>query len=289
MIETEKTLLSEAGASVDALELYRWAVQDPETHATVLDVMHRRVHPGRSARSLREDFAGTCAESVAWVALRPGRTAIAVDLDAKTLAWARRRAERLLGPMADRVMFIEGDSLAVGVEAARADIISVLNFSILYLREAAMLERYLAHARRCLSDDGILVMNVFGGPEAMRVGSTRHRIEPRPRLPSERGVPAFDYRWEVKRFDPATGEIQCAIHFEIDDRAARREVRDAFEYRWRLWSVEALMNACRTAGFTRVEMWRHTYNPGNGVFLGPVDPGVVRGLNQWTAYVVAGV
>lgn len=274
---------------MDALELYRWAVQDPETHATVLDVMHRRMNPGRSARVLREDFAGTCAESVSWVALRPGRSAVAVDLDGRALAWARRRAAGLLGPMADRVMFIEGDSLAVGIEAMRADIISVLNFSILYLRDEGMLAQYLAHARRCLADDGILVMNVFGGPEALRAGSTRHRIEPRPRLSNEQAPPVFDYVWEVKRFVTATSEIECAIHFEVGEDQDRRDIRNAFEYLWRLWSVETLMNACRTAGFTRVEMWRHTYDPASGVFLGPVDPGVVRGLDQWTAYIVAGV
>ena len=34
---------------------------------------------------------------------------------------------------------------------AAADIVSVLNFSILYLREPAQLQAYLRHARRCLA------------------------------------------------------------------------------------------------------------------------------------------
>jgi len=58
-------------AELDTLELYRWAVQDPETHATVLRLMYERLHPGRTPMLLREDFAGTSAEAVAWLALAP--------------------------------------------------------------------------------------------------------------------------------------------------------------------------------------------------------------------------
>src|SRR6187402_1216346 len=94
---------------LDTLELYRWAVQDPETHAIVLRTMYERLRPGRHPVILREDFAGTSAESVAWVALKKGRLAIAVDLHAPTLEWAQRRAARLLGPRAPAVSFIHGD------------------------------------------------------------------------------------------------------------------------------------------------------------------------------------
>jgi hypothetical protein len=98
----------------DPLELYRWAVQDPETHATVLRVMYETVRPGIAPTVLREDFAGTAAESVTWVALKEGRRAVAVDLDSATVAWAKARADRLLGIRAGAVELIEGDSLSVG-------------------------------------------------------------------------------------------------------------------------------------------------------------------------------
>src|ERR1041384_7332343 len=115
---------------MDTLELYRWAVQDPETHAVVLQIMYQRLRPGRRPVVLREDFAGTSAESVAWVALKRGRRAIAVDLDEPTLEWAQRRAARLLGARASDVAFVRGDVRGVGPpEAPHADIISVLNFS----------------------------------------------------------------------------------------------------------------------------------------------------------------
>jgi hypothetical protein len=168
-----------------------------------------------------------------------------------------------------------------------ADILSVLNFSVLYLRDRDSLHAYLTHARSCLAEAGILVMNAFGGPVATALGTTTHRIEPAPRLRGESAPAPFEYGWEVRAFDPASRSIECAIHFRLADG---RELRDAFEYRWRLWSLPELVDACRAAGFSSVEPWRHTYDPSKGaagVFLGPVEVGGVASLPSWTAYVVA--
>jgi len=137
----------------DSLELYRWAVQDPETHAMLLELVYERVRGGRSPEVLREDFAGTSAESVAWVALAEGRRAVAVDRDGATLAWARRRAGVILGEDAARVRFVEGDVRAVAPpEVPEADVIAALNFSVCYLHRRAALVAYLEHARRCLAE-----------------------------------------------------------------------------------------------------------------------------------------
>ena len=123
-------------------------MQDPETHAIVLRTMYERLRPGRKPVILREDFAGTSAESVAWVILQHGRRAIAVDVDGPTLEWAQRRAVRLLGPLASEIAFVQGDVRGVGPPEVPADIISVLNYSILYQREPEELLSYLRHASR---------------------------------------------------------------------------------------------------------------------------------------------
>ena len=68
--ETEPRDATFGSTTMDRLELYRWAVQDPETHAVVLRTMYERLRPGRQPAILREDFAGTSAESVAWVMLQ---------------------------------------------------------------------------------------------------------------------------------------------------------------------------------------------------------------------------
>ncbi|MFN0011036.1 MAG: hypothetical protein ACKVS8_05255 [Phycisphaerales bacterium] len=279
---------------MDTLELYRWAVQDPDTHAAVLGAMYESVRPRLRPVVLREDFAGTSAESVAWVALKPRHRAVAVDLDGATLDWARRRAARLLGPRAADVQFVQGDCLAVGPPAVpAADIISVLNFSILYLREADVLAAYLRSALANLAPGGVLVFNVFGGPLATTVGTTRHAVEPNPRSAAETAIPPFHYGWEVRSFDAASGLIDCRIHFEIDDAAAPggvNHLRDAFTYDWRLRSVAELTDACRRAGFSSVQVWRHTYDASKGakgVFLGRIEPRTLEALDTWTAYIVA--
>lgn len=281
-------------AGVDLLELYRWAVQAPETHATVLRLMFERLHPGHTPTVLREDFAGTSAEAVAWLALAPGRQAVAVDLDGPTLAWARRRAERLLGDCAAALQFVEADVVATAPPAVpAAHILSVLNFSILYLREPAQLQAYLQHAWHCLAPQGVLVLNLFGGPAAMKPRSDRHLITPQPRLPTEAAIPPFEYTWEQRHFDARTRHIDCRIHFRTANPAHPGRVldlRDAFRYRWRLWTVAELTGALHAAGFQTVQVWRHTHDPapgGAGVFLGAVDPRVLDPLAHWTAYVVA--
>lgn len=279
---------------MDTLELYRWAVQDPETHVVVLRTMYKRLLPGGNPVILREDFAGTCAESVAWVALKPGRRAIAIDLDGPTLDWAQRRAIRLLGARVADFGFVRGDVRTVGPpDVPHADIISVLNFSILYQRDKEELRSYLRHAVNGLAPDGILVLNLFGGAATIRPGTTRHRVTPQPRLPSESPIPPFDYLWEVRSYDPASERLDCRIHFAVPDPSTperTHEVRDAFRYDFRLWSVHELIEACAQAGFSDVQVWRHTYDPSKGafgVFLGCVEPDSLRTLESWTAYIVA--
>jgi SAM-dependent methyltransferase len=280
--------------SINTLELYRWAVQDPETHAIVLRTMYERLRPGRQALILREDFAGTSAESVAWVALRRGRRAIAVDLDRPTLEWAQRRATRLLGARASEIQFVQTDVRSVGpLEVPHADIISVLNFSILYQHDPEELRSYLWHAVHGLAPGGILVLNLFGGAATVRPGTTRHWVTPQPRLPSEAAIPAFEYVWEVRSYDRASERLDCRIHFAAPHATAperTRELRDAFRYDWRLWSMHELVGACAQAGFSSVQVWRHTYDPSKGeagVFLGCVEPDSMLALESWTAYIVA--
>lgn len=278
----------------DPLTLYRWAVQDPETHATVLRLMFEQLHPGRTATLLREDFAGTSAEAVAWLALAPGRRALAVDIDGPTVDWARRRAQGILGARASGLQFIQDDVLRIAPPLVpAADILSVLNFSILYLREPAQLQAYLQHAWHCLAAPGLLVLNLFGGPGTLRARTDTHRVTPRPRLAGEQAIPPFDYLWEQRAADAQTRRIDCRIHFRVPDATAPggvRLLRDAFCYDWRLWSLAELTAALQAAGFDDVQVWRHTYDPARGaagVFLGAVAPEVLAPLDLWTAYIVA--
>ena len=300
-----------AANAIHPLELYRWSVQDPETHAAVLAIMHQRGGSGREAAMLREDFAGSCADAVAWLAMRrpdgPARRAIAIDLDGAALEWGRERASRLLGPLASGLETRAMDVMDAGPpNVPEADVIAALNFSVLYLHERDALVAYLANARRGLAPGGVLVMNLFGGPATIRVGTERHRVTPMPRLSTERAIPAFDYLWEVRSFDARRRVVDCRIHFELAAEApptrdvatatpgrtdtSVRRIDDAFQYDFKVWTPAELLQACRDAGFTSPEFWRHTYDPAKGaagVFLGATEPRSVDGLESWTAYMVA--
>lgn len=118
-------------------------------------------------------------------------------------------------------------------------------------------------------------------------------MTPSPRLPSEAPFPEFEYLWEVRSYDPPGRRLDCRIHFSVPDAKVPggiREVRDAFSYDWRVWSVYELMESCVDAGFADVQVWRHTYDPAKGaagVFLGRVNPDSLLELDNWNAYVVA--
>lgn len=276
---------------MDLLAHYRWAVQSPDTHARLLELVYERVRGGRRPSVLREDFAGTSAEAVAWVALGDDRRAVAVDRDRDTLAWARRRAARLLGADLDRLSLIAADVMDIAPPAApAADLVSVLNFSACYFVSREALVRYLAHARRCLATEGVLVLNLFGGGAAMRARVDRFEVRPDALEEADTLLAPFAYEWEQRAWDPVSQVLDCRIHFRVGAPSERtaREVRDAFQYRFRLWGLAEMREALRDAGFAEVQVWRHTWDPTrgeDGLFLGAVE--AFDEPERWTAYVVA--
>jgi SAM-dependent methyltransferase len=280
--------------STDSLELYRWAVQDPETHAVLLRIMFDRLGSDGPAEVLREDFAGTAADAVAWVALKPGRRAIAIDRDPATVEWARARAGRLLEDCAPRVRFFNRDvfELEHSEEVPHADILSVLNFSVMYLHDLALLDRYLRVARAGLRRGGIFVCNLFGGPDRSRPHRQSTRISPQPRLPREDAPADFDYIWEVRSVDPIDRVADCRVHFVLGDAemdADRVERRDVFRYAFRLWSPQDVCGALERAGFVSTHIWQHTVQPHAGTarpMLCPVTPEQLSRQVAWTAYLI---
>lgn len=284
-------------ASPHPLELYRWAVQDPTTHAALLTLIYRHLRGGHDPRLLREDFAGTSADSAAWVSLGPDRRAVAVDLDTATLDWAARRARAWLGPASARIDFVHGDAREIQPpRVPPADVLSALNFGLCYFHTRPGLLGYLRRAHAGLAPGGLLVANLFGGPTALRPHAREHRVTPPPTAgPSappgpgaptdEPRPPPFTYRWVQGPVNPVTSRVECRIHFRLDDGD---DQPDAFVYDWRLWSIPELIDALREAGFADARAWRHTYDPSKGaagVFLGPVD--AFDPPDLWTAYVVA--
>ena len=244
------------------LALYRWAVQHPQAEVGFLSRVFQH-HHGSPPWLLREDYCGTAAVSGAWVAMGPSHQAIAIDHHLPTLRWAHRRALRELGPREADLHLVHAD--VAEVMGPRVHVAAALNFSVLVHHDRLALLRYLRHLRRCLKPRGVAVMDVFGGPGAVRRQTQRRRISP----PSSAGLEPFTYHWQQHSHDPATGLIDCRIHFTLADG---RRLRDAFRYHWRLWTAHELAGALIEAGFQHAEVWLDRYDRRTGLSDGHYRP-----------------
>ncbi|RMG99768.1 MAG: class I SAM-dependent methyltransferase [Deltaproteobacteria bacterium] len=234
--------------TADRHALYQQAVQSPEADVEFFTQAFRELR-GRMPKSLREDFCGTAYLATTWAASKRGRTAIGVDLDAPTLEWGRAHNVEPAGrSVARRVELLCADVL--DVETPAVDVICAMNFSFCVFHDRATLRRYFENARRALVDDGILVLEIYGGTEAIEA-----REESRP-------CDGFTYVWDQDRFDPIHNRTLCYIHFRFPDRS---KMERAFVYDWRLWSIPELREVLEEAGFTSsVVYWEEVDDDGDG-------------------------
>jgi SAM-dependent methyltransferase len=243
--------------------LYQKSVQDTGFEFEFVDATFRRLR-GRGARTLREDFCGTAAMSCEWVRRRRDNHAIGVDLDPGVLDWGRVHNVAELKPAERRRLhLVEGNVLDVTLEPV--DLLLAMNFSYQCFKDRATLRRYFERARAGLVEDGVMILDAFGGYDAIREMTERTAHK------------KFTYIWDQHRYDPVTGEILCYIHFAFPDGS---KLKKAFTYDWRLWSLPELREILLEAGFRRVTVyWQGTdedTNEGNGVFEpaehGDADP-----------------
>lgn len=227
-------------AKADPQDLYQRSVQQPATDVRLFDRVFRREY-GRKPLNLREDFCGAAAVACAWVASHPERKARAIDLDERVLTWgALHNQAKLPERSRHRVQLIQGNVL--DVITPRVDIVAAQNFSFCVFKTRDTLREYFAAARRALGREGILVLDVLGGFET--------QMEGREEVRRERG--GFHYVWEERRFDPIAQCAVFAIHFRFKDGS---EIRDAFTYDWRMWSIPEIRELLGEAGFRRSDVY----------------------------------
>ena len=101
--------------------------------------------------------------------------------------------------------------------------------------------------RENLADDGIFVMDLYGGPEA-----TVEQEE----LRSLGG--GIEYVWDQREYLPGTGQFLTAIHFRFRDGS---ELTNAFEYDWRFWHLGEIRDVLYDAGFSDVTTWFEGTDP----------------------------
>jgi SAM-dependent methyltransferase len=257
--------------TADRHALYQLAVQSPVEDVRFLRRVYRNAR-GREPLRLREDFCGTAFLCAAWVRGGPRYSAEGFDLSKETLRWGIEHNFPPLGEAARRILLHAAD---VRLPSTRPpDLRCAQNFSYFVFKRRSELLEYFTSARRDLAPRGMLVLDIYGGPEAMEEIEDVREVDG-----------AFTYVWEQRRFLPATGDYEAHIHFRFPDRT---EMRRAFSYDWRLWTLPEVKDALHEAGFERVDSyWEGTAQDGesgNGVFRRSE-----RGENcpAWVTYLVA--
>jgi SAM-dependent methyltransferase len=255
----------------DRHELYELSVQEPSSEVDLIDQVWKEQH-SRKCQSIREDFCGTAAVCGEWVKRRKKNTAIGVDLDAEVLDWGRQRMQkRLNSDQRRRVQLIRDDVLNAQTE--RVDSVLAMNFSYYIFKTRDELRRYFERAREALVGDGMLLIDAYGGSDSF--------VE----MEEERDMDGFTYIWDQDSYDPITGVAVNYIHFAFPDDT---EMRKAFTYKWRVWTLPEIRELLTEAGFRKVIVyWEGTdeeTEEGNGEWSvatrGEACP-------SWVAYLVA--
>ena len=254
----------------DIHELYEESVQNVENEVQFLSTTFHELR-GRTAHTFREDFCGTASLACEWVKQGAGFSAIGVDIDPHVLDWGRRnRVGRLGSESQARVRLIESDVQTV--ETPDVDILAAFNFSYWIFEDRAQMVAYMRRCFDALVDDGILFLDMFGGPESFE--ETREKTK----------HDGFTYIWHQARFYPVTNHMQCYIHFKFPDGS---KIKRAFSYSWRLWTAPELRDMLHDAGFRKVTVYwegEDEDGEGNGEFT-PSETGEAD--LAWIAYIVA--
>ncbi len=254
----------------DIHELYEESVQNVENEVEFLRTTFRDLR-GRTAHAFREDFCGTASLACEWAKQGPEYSSVGVDIDPSVLEWGRNnRVGRLAPEEQARVSLIESDVQTV--ETPQVDILAAFNFSYWIFEERAQMVAYMRRCYEALKDDGILFMDMFGGPESFEETKEKTKHD------------GFTYIWHQAEFHPVTNHMQCYIHFKFPDGS---RIKRAFSYAWRLYTAPELRDMLLEAGFAKVTVYwegEDEDGEGNGEFT-PSQTGEAD--LAWIAYIVA--
>ena len=265
-ISKRRTMAEQA----DIHELYEESVQNVEHEVEFLQTTFKEL-TGRTGYLFREDFCGTASAACEWVKQGPEFQAIGVDINPTVLEWGRQnRVSRLPSEDQARVSLIESDVMTV--ETPKVDLLAAFNFSYWIFEERAQMIAYMRRCYDALKDDGILFMDMFGGPEGIEETKEKTKHD------------GFTYIWHQARFHPVSNHMRCHIHFKFPDGS---RIKKAFTYEWRIYSAPELRDMLLEAGFRKATVYWEGDDEdgeGNGEFA-PDDKGEAD--LAWIAYIVA--
>jgi len=273
--ESPKLTLAE---QADRHTLYQESVQAPEAEIDFFEKTFKALR-NRDAVSIREDFCGTAYLATEWCKGSPERTAVGVDYDEETLEWGRKHNLIPAGEdVAKRVTLYKDDVRNVSEE--KVDITCAFNFSYCIFETRDELRDYFTKTQAGLKDDGILILDLFGGTECEDV------LEEETELEDQQAT----YIWEHVSFNPIDGHMACAIHFEFDDGS---RMDNAFKYEWRHWGIPEIKELLLESGYKNVRIYWEEYVDadddddeleGTGKYY---ETNEVENQESWMIYLVA--
>lgn len=255
---------------IDKYEMYRQAVQSPETDVDFFKQCYRELRGG-SAEVFREDFCGTFLLSYYWVKNRPQNKAWAVDIDPEPLEYGRKNYWSKLVPTAQkRLKIFEGDVLTGRLP--EADIVAALNFSYFAFKKRAQLRVYFSNVFNSIRKKGLFIMDCFGGTQCTDAIEDKAKIKD------------FTYYWDQENFDPVTNEALFHIHFQPK---GGKKIENVFTYDWRMWTIPELRDLLEEVGFKKTHVyWEGTTRKGEGDGkFSRTEQG--EACASWISYIVA--
>ena len=245
----------------DPHALYEKSVQSPDHDSEFLATYYEE-YTGHPLRHFREDFCGTALLSSFFVTLHPDNSAVGIDLDWPTLNWGIKHNVATLAPdQQQRLTLIHGNVL--DLHNTHSQLIVAMNFSYMVFRNRPTLLQYFKKAKQGLTPGGLFMLDIWGGSESQIEQEELRDIE----NTEDDGIGKFTFTWDQDQFDPGTYFCTTRIHFGFEDGT---ELRNAFVYDWRLWTIPEITELMQEAGFEDVHfLWEGTdpdTNEGTGIY-----------------------
>ena len=265
-----KNINTSLAEKADIHDLYERSVQNVEHEIEFIQNTYQSLKRKR-AFLYREDFCGTANSSCAWVNQGNSYYASGIDNDGTVLKWAKEnRIPNLDTEAQKRIKVFESDVMTM--RSIEVDVLSAFNFSYFCFQTRDLLLSYFIKSLNTLKSDGIFFLDLFGGPEANQELSEKTEHDD------------FTYIWRQSTFHPLSNYIECTISYDFPDNSS---IKNAFLYKWRLWSAPEIRELLLQAGFKNVTFfWEGEDEDGEG--NGEFTPNKTGEADlAWIAYVVA--
>ncbi|MCK4564240.1 MAG: class I SAM-dependent methyltransferase [Verrucomicrobia bacterium] len=235
--------------------LYEAAVQNVDTDLDFAKRVYSK-HWKRKPLTVREDFCGTAKLACRWVARNKKNEAWGIDFHQPTLDWGvEYNVAELSDEQRQRLHLICGDVLEA--RTPKVDMALALNFSFCVFKQRDTLRHYFKTVAKSLNDEGVFVMDIYGGTESVMAKNDDVREIPGFTTPDGVEISDFDYLWEQAKYNPITHHTTCHIHFKVPGHGS---INKAFTYDWRLWTLPELQEILLEAGFSKADVYLHDFD-----------------------------